>query len=71
MKGIYLTILCVIAFFSTALAQGVEMADNLRGSGKIYVVVAVISVIFLGLILFLASIDRKVRQLEKQQQTNK
>lgn len=71
MKGIYLTILCVIAFFSTASAQGVEMADNLRGSGKIYVVVAVISVIFLGLILFLASIDRKVRQLEKQQQTNK
>lgn len=43
----------------------VEMADALRSSGKIYVVVAVICVIFIGLIIYLFSIDRRVRNIER------
>ena len=47
-----------------------EVVDNsffssLHSSGKIYVVVAVIAVIFIGLIAYLISIDRKVSKLEK------
>ena len=43
----------------------VEMADQFRADGKIYVVVAVVTVILGGLILYAVSIDRKVSRLEK------
>ena len=43
-----------------------EMADGLRQSGKIYVVVASVVVIVGGLLTYLVSLDRKVSKLEKQ-----
>tara|TARA_E500000178_G_C16940425_1_gene716093 strand:- start:909 stop:1094 length:186 start_codon:yes stop_codon:yes gene_type:complete len=43
----------------------VEMANLMRSNGKIYVVVAVISIIFLGIIFFLIRIDSKIRKIEK------
>ena len=42
------------------------MADDLRTSGKIYVVVAVVAVIVAGLLAYLISLDRKVSRLEKE-----
>lgn len=42
------------------------MADALRQSGKIYVVVAVIVVIFAGLAIYLFSIDKKISKIEKE-----
>jgi CcmD family protein len=44
----------------------VEMADTLRSNGKIYVVVTVLSIIFIGLIIYLIVIDRKVGRLERE-----
>ncbi len=44
----------------------VEMADTLRRDGKIYVVVAVIVTVLVGLILYLIRLDRKVSRLEQQ-----
>jgi len=50
----------------TAQAQNdVEMADQMRSEGKIYVVVAVILTVLVGLILYLLVLDRKVNKLEK------
>ena len=46
-------------------AQGVEMADGMRSSGRIYVVIAVILTILLGLILYVVRLDRKISRLEK------
>ncbi|HMH22048.1 MAG TPA: CcmD family protein [Puia sp.] len=46
--------------------QTVEMADALRANGKIYVVVAVLVAIFLGLILYVVRLDRKISRLEKE-----
>ena len=46
-------------------ANDVEMADTLRSSGKIYVVIGTISIVFIGLAIFLFSIDRRLRKLEK------
>jgi CcmD family protein len=46
-------------------AQGVEMATNMRLEGKIYVVVAVVLIIFIGLAIYLFSIDKKLDKLEK------
>ncbi|MEO7176704.1 MAG: CcmD family protein [Saprospiraceae bacterium] len=40
-------------------------ADYSRSIGKIYVVVAVILVIFLGIVIYLISLDRKISKLEK------
>jgi K+-transporting ATPase A subunit len=58
----------VIAFSVMAqqeAGESVEMADALRASGKIYVVVLVVTVILLGLILYLIRLDKKVSRLEK------
>jgi len=46
--------------------DAVEMADALRTSGKIYVVVLVVTVILTGLILYLIRLDKKVSRLEKE-----
>ena len=54
-------VLCSLFSFG----QDVEMADGLRADGKIYVVVAVLVTILLGIILFLIMIDRKVSDIEK------
>ncbi|MBX3241785.1 MAG: CcmD family protein [Chitinophagaceae bacterium] len=46
--------------------QEVEMADTMRSNGKIYVVVAVLLVLFTGLFIYLIRIDRKISRLEKE-----
>lgn len=43
----------------------VEMADKMRESGKIYVVVLVISLVMGGILTYVIAIDRKLRRLEK------
>jgi hypothetical protein len=43
-----------------------EMGDLMRSNGMIYVVVAVMVTILLGLILYLVRIEKKVRKLEKE-----
>ena len=46
--------------------QQVEMADLLHQSGKIYVVVAVLSIIFIGIVVYLILLDRKISKLERE-----
>lgn len=69
--GLILTIglLCFFAPLLFGQNNGqtqIEMADSLRASGKIYVVVVVLSIIFAGIITFLVLIDRRLRKLEKE-----
>jgi len=47
-------------------AADVEMADQLRRDGKIYIVVGCVLVVLAGVLFYLVSIDRKVGRLEKQ-----
>jgi CcmD family protein len=42
-----------------------QMADALRSSGKIYVVVTVLVIILTGLFIYLINTDRKMSRLEK------
>ncbi|WP_347157265.1 CcmD family protein [Pontibacter chitinilyticus] len=56
--------------FSATNQDNVEMADTLRQDGKIYVVVAVLTTIMAGLVVYLVTIDRKVSKLEKQLKDN-
>ena len=46
----------------------VEMADTMRSSGKIYVVVGVVLIIFAGFVFYLVSLEKKVGALEKWKQ---
>ncbi len=48
-----------------ALLVDADQTTGLRSEGKIYVVVIVVGIIFLGIILYLSSIDLRVRKLEK------
>lgn len=69
MKNFILTICLILSFSAIALAQntsGIEMADGLRSSGKIYVVVMVLVVIFIGLAFYLFTIDNRLKKIEKQ-----
>lgn len=66
-KLLLAAILFTTSQFSYA-QEKVEMAEGLRSNGKIYVVVAVLAIIFIGLLLFLINIDRKVSRLEKEHQ---
>ena len=68
----FLVILCFF-FMNIASAQNldvVEMADAFRSEGKIYVVVAVLSTILLGIGYYLWTIDRRLSRMEKQQKEN-
>ena len=50
----------------SAFAQQAEMADAMRSSGKIYVVVGTIAIIFVGLAAYLFSLDRRLTRIENQ-----
>jgi CcmD family protein len=65
MKKITLLALLLLGY-TMAFAQPVEMADAMRSSGKIYVVIATIVIIFVGLAIYLFSIDRRLRKIEKE-----
>jgi len=41
-----------------------QMAEVMRSNGKIYVVVAVLVIILIGLFIYLITLDRKINRLE-------
>lgn len=60
---------CFLLLLSTlalpSMAQDAEMADVMRSNGKIYVIVAIVLIVLVGLIAYLFLLDRKVGNLEK------
>ncbi|MFT4733075.1 MAG: ABC-type amino acid transport system permease subunit [Arcticibacterium sp.] len=46
--------------------NSIEMADVMRSEGKIYVLVAIIVVIFIGFIFFLLKTEQKLKKIEKE-----
>lgn len=67
MKKLSLAFAFILFSMASTFAQPskIEMADALRSSGKIWVVVCVILTIVIGLFIYLFSIDKKVSKLEK------
>lgn len=47
-------------------SQPVQMADTMRSNGRIYVVVAVMLTILIGLVLYIVRLDRKISRMEKE-----
>ena len=65
MKHLSVLLLFLLGYTSV-FAQTPEMDDVLRSSGKIYVVVVVIAVIFIGLAIYLFSMDMRLKKIEKE-----
>jgi len=64
---VILLLICITTFGQEeSRNQKPEMAELMRSNGKIYVVVAVMTTILTGLILYVARLDRKITRLEKE-----
>jgi len=63
-------LLLLVLGYVTAFAQQkeapIDMADGLRSSGKIYVVVLTIVIIFAGLAVYLFTIDKRLKKIERE-----
>lgn len=70
--------IALLVFSLSALAQekipvsesdytnnSVEMADQMRADGKIYVLVGIITIIFVGILVYVVNTDRKITKIEK------
>jgi uncharacterized membrane protein len=65
-KLIFKTLLIIpfiLSFAPRIHAQ--ESIDFLRSTGKIYSVIAVVVIVFLGIIFFLIRLEKKVKEIEK------
>ena len=62
--ALFLLLLLVVITKAQDAAKKVEMADLMRSNGRIYVVVAVMLTILIGLILYVIRLDRKISKLE-------
>lgn len=61
----YLAAVLFVMFLQPVHAQDAEMADSFRAEGKIYVVVAIILIVLIGLVAYLFLLDRKMNKLEE------
>lgn len=64
MKKFISSILAILYIVGAKAQTAPEMADGMRSEGKIYVVVAIILIVLSGLIIYLFTMDRKVKKLE-------
>lgn len=56
----------LILLSASAYSQNADMADSFREEGKIYVVIAVMGIVFLSIAVVLIMIERKLSKLEKE-----
>lgn len=52
--------------FAQESGESIEMADVMRSNGKIYVVVGVLLIIFVGLIVNMVRLEKKMNRIEKE-----
>lgn len=67
-KSISLLFFLIITHLSAQAQDEFSMADSFYDEGKIYVVIAVLLIIFTGIIAYLVHLDRKLKKLEQKQQ---
>jgi CcmD family protein len=62
---IYSTMLVMLTVAAQAQTTDTDTAGIMRSNGKIYVVVAIVVIILLGLFFYVFSLDKKISKLEK------
>jgi len=65
-KTTALFLMLMLSTASFAQDKDVSVADTMRSNGRIYVVVAVVLTILIGLVVYLIRLDRKITKLEKE-----
>ena len=66
MKKIIFALMLLLSSVQLFARQGqIEMADTMRSNGKIYVVVICIVIILAGLLIYLFSLDKRLKKIEK------
>jgi len=65
MKKYIFSLLFALICFASQAQVNVEMADQFRADGKIYVVIAVVAIILSGIFIYLFRLDRKISDIEK------
>lgn len=64
-KSLIGLLVAVLLPLAVSAQQEIEMADMMRAEGKIYVVVAVVTIILIGLLLYVWRLDKKISLLEQ------
>jgi len=57
---------CFASIVAMAQSDNNDSADFMRSNGKIYVVITVAAIIITGLFLYLLSLERKIKKLERE-----
>jgi Ca2+/Na+ antiporter len=66
MKKIIFALMLLLSSVQLFAQEGqIEMADSMRSNGKIYVVVICIVIILAGLLIYLFSLDKRLKKIEK------
>ena len=69
-KSLLILMIILISGFSLiAQTPQVEPTDLMHSNGKIYVVVAVVVTILLGLFFYVFNLDRKISKMEKERES--
>lgn len=69
-NGIKAGLLLLALFLGTSSNLFAQGEISMHSNGKIYLVIGVLSAIFLGIIFFLILLERKLNKLEKQINNN-
>ncbi len=64
MKKLFSLLLLMFTPYAFFAQEQPQMADAMRQDGKIYVVVTVLTIVFVCLATYLVIIDRKLKKLE-------
>ena len=72
-RKLTILVLMLLSLITNAqeITNGPDMADNFRAEGKVYVVIAVMTTIFLCVVVYLAIIERKLKKLEDELKNKK
>jgi len=70
MKKTLPNIILTFLLFLVSTAAQAENTDFIRSTGKIYVVVALIASVFIGIVFFMVYLERKLTNLENQIKDN-
>jgi len=65
MKTFIPSLTALLLLCSTPIFAQTQEPDFMRSLGKIYVVIAVIVAIFIGIVIFLIYLDRRLTKLEQ------
>ncbi len=66
LRKVWFSLFILLSAYCFSQENEVQMADNFYKEGKIYVVIAIFSVVLLGLAIYLFFIEQKVKKLEDQ-----